>query len=74
MNDNNKTDNDPSYTEEILKAHLDDEGYKRISRLENPSVNRFIAKYVELCNPEKVFVSKGSPEDIKYINGLLVSK
>lgn len=51
----------------ILKARLGQEDYQKLVRINNPKLNQFIAKYVELCNPDKVFVSTDSPEDINYI-------
>ena len=51
----------------MLKARLGDENYRKLIRIDNPELHQFIAKYVELCNPDKVFVSTGSPEDIYYI-------
>ncbi|MEA1905042.1 MAG: phosphoenolpyruvate carboxykinase domain-containing protein, partial [Candidatus Hadarchaeota archaeon] len=46
---------------------LGEESLEKISAIDNPTLHRFIAKYVELCNPDKVFVSNGSPEDVRYI-------
>ena len=51
----------------ILKAKLGAESYQKLMAIDNPELHQFVAKYVELCNPRKVFVSTDSPEDIKYI-------
>ena len=51
----------------ILKARLGQEDYQKLVRINNPKLYQFIAKYVELCNPDKVFVSTDFPEDIDYI-------
>ncbi len=51
----------------ILKAKLGEEGYQKLMGIDNPKLHQFVAKYVELCNPDKVFVSTDSPEDIGYI-------
>lgn len=51
----------------ILKTRLGQEGYQKLDRINNPKLNQFIAKYVELCNPDRVFVSTDSAEDINYI-------
>lgn len=51
----------------ILKTRLSREDYRKLRRIKNPSLYRFIAKYVDLCNPSNVFVCTNSPEDIQYI-------
>ncbi len=52
---------------ERLKSRLGAESYKKLIRIDNPELHHFIAKYVELCNPDMVFVSTDSPQDIQYI-------
>ncbi|MFO8101932.1 MAG: phosphoenolpyruvate carboxykinase (GTP) [Dehalococcoidia bacterium] len=52
---------------EILRSRLEEEDYRKIAVLNNPAVDEFLAKYIGLCNPEKVFVCTGTPEDIRYI-------
>jgi len=52
---------------DILKARLGEEDYRKLIRIDNPDLHRFIASYVELCNPDKVSVCTGSPEDVRYI-------
>ena len=39
----------------------------KIAKIDNPELQQFITKYVELCNPDKVFVCTDSDEDIEYI-------
>ena len=51
----------------LLKIRLEHEDYQKLIRINNPRLHKFIANYVELCNPDKVFVSTDSPEDIQYI-------
>jgi len=51
----------------ILKERLEKEQYDKLIRIDNPELHEFIAKYIEHCNPEKVFVCTDSKEDIKYI-------
>ncbi len=53
--------------EKILKDRLSKENYEKLSAIDNPELHRFVAKYVELCNPDRVFVCTDSPDDIKYI-------
>jgi len=52
---------------EILKERLNSENYENIIALNNDSLNKFIAKYIKLCNPDKIFVGNGNKEDFKYI-------
>jgi hypothetical protein len=35
-------------------------------RLDNPATNEFITNFIELCNPEKIFVATDTREDLKY--------
>ncbi len=58
--------------ETVLKSRLDDANYRRLAAIENPELHAFAAKYIELCNPESVFVMTGSQEDIDYIRELSV--
>jgi len=51
----------------ILKTKLRKKDYNKLIRIDNPKLHEFIAKYIELCNPDKVYLSSGSPSDIKYI-------
>ena len=52
---------------DLLKKRLGDEGYAKLSRIDNPDLHAFIAKYVEHCNPDKVFICTDDPADIKYV-------
>jgi phosphoenolpyruvate carboxykinase (GTP) len=54
-------------TMDILKKRLGDEGYNKVKKIDNPDLHAFIAKYVEYCNPDRIFVCAGTPEDVKYI-------
>jgi len=46
---------------------LGPDNYQKLARINNPKLNQFIWKYVELCNPASIFVSTDSPRDIQYI-------
>jgi len=50
-----------------LKEVLGEENSQKLMKIDNPELHQFIAKYVELCNPDRVFVCTDSPEDIEYI-------
>jgi phosphoenolpyruvate carboxykinase (GTP) len=56
----------------ILKERLDSKQYEKLMRIDNLKLHEFIAKYLEHCNPEKVFVCSDSEEDIKYIREITV--
>lgn len=51
----------------ILKARLDDQNYKKLVKIKNTKLHEFVAEYVELCNPDRVFVCTDAEEDIHYI-------
>ncbi len=53
--------------QDILKKRLGEEGYNKLTKINNPKLNEFVAKYIEHCNPAKVFVSADTPEDMKYL-------
>jgi phosphoenolpyruvate carboxykinase (GTP) len=41
--------------------------YQKLIKIKNQEVHRFVAKFVEICNPAKVFVCTDSEEDIQFI-------
>jgi len=50
-----------------LKKRLDETSYKKLMRVENQDLHRFIAEYINLCNPDSVFVNDDSGESIDYV-------
>ncbi len=54
-------------TESVLRTSLSEENYQKLARIDHPEINQFIAKYIELCNPDKVFVCTDSSRDIDYV-------
>ena len=52
---------------EMLKIKLGEENYQKLLGIDNSKLHEFVARYVELCNPDKVFVATDSQEDINYI-------
>lgn len=50
---------------DILKNRLDKSDYEKIIRIDNPKVNDFIAKYINLCKPKKISVYTDSEDDIQ---------
>ena len=53
-------------TVSILKSKLSEKDYKKLLKIDNEEIIQFIAKYVTLCNPEKVTVCTDGKEDIQY--------
>jgi len=51
--------------QDMLKKQLGDQ-YEKLASIENPRLHAFIAEYVELCDPTKVFVCTDSADDIRY--------
>ena len=58
---------------DILEARLGKDGYRKIAGINNPSLNEFVAKYIELCNPDKVFVCADATGDIQYIRDAAIA-
>ena len=49
--------------QEVLKKRLQEEQYNKLVNIKNPGLHRFVAEYVELCNPDEVFVCTDKDED-----------
>ena len=54
-------------TLERLNVRLGEKNYQKLVKIGNPELHQFIARYVELCNPDSVFVCADSQEEIQYI-------
>lgn len=54
-------------TIDVLKVRLGEENYPKLAKIGNPELHHFIATYVALCNPDKVFICTDSQEEIQYI-------
>ncbi|MBE0432172.1 phosphoenolpyruvate carboxykinase (GTP) [candidate division WOR-3 bacterium] len=52
---------------DFLQKRLGDQGYAKLAKIDNPDLHAFIARYLEHCNPDKIFVSADTPEDLNYI-------
>ncbi len=52
---------------ERVKTKLGRENYRKLIEIENQKLHDFISKYIQLCNPDRVFVCTDSSEDIQYI-------
>lgn len=53
--------------QKVINERLDRKNQEKILAIDNPTLHEFIAKYVELCNPDEVFVSTGSEEELRHI-------
>jgi len=54
-------------TKDLLKTRLSEKDFGKLTRINNPKLLQFVARYIELCNPDTVFVCTDSPEDRIYI-------
>ena len=54
-------------TTNTLKSRLSEEDYQKLIEIRNSKLHQFVAEYIELCNPDEVFVGTDSKEDIRYI-------
>ena len=50
-----------------LRTSIGKENYQKLSKINNPALHEFIEKYVELCNPARVFVCNDSAQDVAHI-------
>ena len=50
-----------------LKKRLEEAHAKKLFSIENPALHRFVADYVELLNPDHIFVCTDSQEDRTFI-------
>lgn len=57
--------NDLDY-KKILESRLDGANYQKLMNINNKRLHLYVADAIDLCNPESVWVSTDSPEDIKY--------
>lgn len=51
----------------ILKDRCDENSFKNLMAVDNPDLHQFVARYVEHCNPARVFVCSDSAADLKAI-------
>ncbi len=55
----------PEDVHSFLKKRLGEEGYNKLMKIDNVKLHEFIAKYLEICNPETINVYTDSDEDIR---------
>lgn len=47
----------------MLHQKLGEGGFAALRAIGNPNLEDFVARYVSLCNPDRVYLSTGSPEE-----------
>ncbi|HDS45363.1 MAG TPA: phosphoenolpyruvate carboxykinase (GTP) [Methanomicrobia archaeon] len=52
---------------ERLSALVGEDNARKLEKIDHPPLHHLIARYVELCEPDSVFVSTDSVEDIAYV-------
>ena len=56
----------------VLKQRLSKEQYERLTAVDNPAVDAFVADAIELTNPKSVFVCTDSAADIAYVREMAI--
>ncbi|MEM5787417.1 MAG: phosphoenolpyruvate carboxykinase (GTP) [Syntrophobacteraceae bacterium] len=51
----------------LLKAKMSGDSYRKLVSLENTKLYEFIGEYVELCEPDSVYMCDDSDEDAEYL-------
>lgn len=54
-------------TMEFLEGRLEPQHFAKLARIPHPRVHRIVARTIQVCDPERIFVSDDSPEDIAYL-------
>jgi phosphoenolpyruvate carboxykinase (GTP) len=56
----------------VLKSKLDEVSLQKLAAMNNDEVNAFVAKAIELCEPDNVWVGDDSAEDIAHCRQLAI--
>ncbi len=56
----------------FLEEKLGKQGFESLMKIDNPALHEFIAKYLQLCNPDRVFVCADTPEDFEYVRNIAI--
>jgi len=59
---------------DFLKQRMDPENFEKLVALKLPGLHEFVAEYVELCQPDHVFVITDAPEDLQFIREQAVQR
>ncbi len=57
---------------DILRDALSERSYRNLISIANPALHAFVADAAELCEPDSVWVSTDSPEDVEYTRRMAV--
>ncbi len=52
---------------DFLRERMGEENFRKVQKIGNSSLNEFLAKYIALLNPARVFVCADEPADFQYI-------
>ncbi|AKJ64764.1 phosphoenolpyruvate carboxykinase (GTP) [Kiritimatiella glycovorans] len=52
---------------DLLKSKMSEDSYRKLTALENEKLFNFIGEYVELCEPDSVYMCDDSDEDAEYV-------
>jgi phosphoenolpyruvate carboxykinase (GTP) len=58
---------------DLLKSRLDSGNYRNLMAIANPPLHAFVADAIELCEPQTVWVSTDSPEDVEHTRRMSVT-
>jgi len=56
----------------VLQDNMTDEHYRRLMRVDNARLHKFVADGIGLCKPKSVYVVTDSPEDIAHVRRMAV--
>ncbi len=51
----------------LLKGKMSAESYRKLTALDNPKLFEFVGEYIELCEPDSVYMCDDSDADAEYI-------
>lgn len=60
--------------EKILVEKCGEDGYEKLSNLDNPIVVNLIARYIKYCNPATVFIRSDDKKDAEFIRKRSIEK
>jgi len=58
---------------DALAGVVSERELEKLRAIRNPEVHEFIAKAVELCQPQRIFVCDDSPDDVAYIKHMAIA-
>jgi phosphoenolpyruvate carboxykinase (GTP) len=52
---------------EYLQNRLDKNNFQKLTAINNSNLHQFVAEYIELCQPDNIYVCSDSSEDLQFI-------